>query len=55
MQSRNDKEQGETSWDAEKIDAALVEAEKQARSDKTRYDHHQVMRETRHKINRKER
>lgn len=55
MQSRDDKEQGETSWDAERIEAALVEAEEQARSDKTRYDHHQVMREARQKINRKER
>ncbi|MBU5672167.1 hypothetical protein [Paenibacillus brevis] len=55
MQSRNDKEPGETSWDVEKIEAALVEAEEQADSDKTRYDHHQVIREVRRQINRKER
>lgn len=55
MLSRNDNEPGETSWDVEKIDAALVDAEEQADSDKKRYDHHQVMREARRQINRKER
>lgn len=55
MQSRNDNDQGETSWDVEKIEVALVEAEEQAGSDKTRYDHQQVMREARRQINRNER
>ncbi|MCU6708036.1 hypothetical protein M6D81_04855 [Paenibacillus sp. J5C_2022] len=49
------KEQCETSWDVEKIEAALEEAEEQAGGDKTRYDHHQVMREARRQIYRKER
>lgn len=44
-------EQGEPCLDKEKIVQALLEAEEQALSDKTRYDHHQVMSELRNQIN----